>query len=149
MLEKHEANKGELGRERHRDTAVNSPAAGRKAADREVPVPGVDDGRAVVLNNWLDGAAAEADARRVDSGHVELWKQIAVETQRRHRMTTPAHLAGQIMAALPERSLAMKVARDARSDRSQRSGATTTSVTLVLGAGALALGVVLGKVFGR
>ena len=149
MLEKHEANKGEPGREKHRDTVVNSPATSSRVADREVPVPGVDAGHAVVLNNWLDGVAAEADARRVDSGHVEMWKQIAVETQRRHRMTTPAHLAGQIMAALPERSLAMKVARDVGSDRRQRSGATTTSVSLVLGAGALALGVVLGKVFGR
>jgi len=72
----------------------------RPMADREVPLEG---GRpALVVQQWLDGEATEAAARRADANDVELWQRINEEAERRRRMTTPAPVLNRIMAAIPE-----------------------------------------------
>ena len=72
----------------------------RPMADREVPLEG---GRpALVVQQWLDGEATEAAARRADAHDVELWQRINEEAERRRRMTTPAPVLNRIMAAIPE-----------------------------------------------
>jgi hypothetical protein len=88
---------GTSGRER----PVRAPEFAQPLADREVPLNAVtaaDD----VVNRWLDGDAPEPVALRGDAArHVDFWKHVNAETERRRRMVTPAHLAAQIMEALP------------------------------------------------
>src|SRR4051812_6150968 len=111
MLDRHEAQDGRNGHDLpHRDAAGEAPLANRPMADREVPLPGTPGESAMALHQWLDGEAAEADARRADVRQVEFWNRISTETDRRRRMTTPAHVADQIMAALPDKAIAMNVA---------------------------------------
>ena len=116
MLDRHEANEGraDAGQNlEHRDAAGDRPQADRPLADREVPLPGsmtAADGAAVAINQWLDGEVTEADARRADSKQVELWNRIASETERRKRMVTPAYVAANIMAALPEKRVEVQTA---------------------------------------
>ena len=153
MLDRHEPNEGraDAGQNlEHRDAAGDRPQADRPLADREVPLPGsltAADGAAVAINQWLDGEVTEADARRADSKQVELWNRIASETERRKRMVTPAYVAANIMAALPEKRI-----------EAQTTTANTLSTSVVgaerglsmntvvaIGAGLFALGLVVGK----
>ena len=153
MLDRHEANEGraDAGQNlEHRDAAGDRPQADRPLADREVPLPGsmtAADGAAVAINQWLDGEVTEADARRADSKQVELWNRIASETERRKRMVTPAYVAANIMAALPEKRI-----------EAQTTTANTLSTSVVgaerglsmntvvaIGVGLFALGLVVGK----
>ena len=162
MLESHEAHDGrnDLGlNKEHRDVAGDRetgdrPQADRPLADREVPVPGslaAQDGALLAINQWLDGDVTEADARRADGKQVDMWKLVATETERRKRMVTPAHVAANIMAALPEKTLATKTTA---------SLATSTTITAVaadnerglsmnaavaIGAALFALGLLVGK----
>lgn len=153
MLDRHEAHDDRnLGQDLpQRDAA---PVADRTVADREVPLPGTaaaGDGPALVIQQWLDGETSEAEARRADAKQVDLWKMISAETDQRRRMTTPASLAANIMAAIPD-------ARPATTTASVTTTSTTSTGAMVepqtarsmmmiamLGAGIFAIGIVIGK----
>ena len=153
MLDRHEANEGraDAGQNlEHRDAAGDRPQADRPLADREVPLPGsmtAADGAAVAINQWLDGDVTEADARRADSKQVELWNRIASETERRKRMVTPAYVAANIMAALPEKRIEAQ-ATTANTLATSVVGAErglSMNTVVAIGAGLFALGLVVGK----
>jgi hypothetical protein len=101
MLDRHEAH-DELN-PKVRDTRDAGAAAERPVADREVPLPGVTaaDATANVIQQWLDGEASEADARRADDKAVEFWMKTSADTDRMRRMKTPSHVMASIMAAIP------------------------------------------------
>jgi hypothetical protein len=73
---------------------------------------------------------------------------ISTETQQRRRMTTPAYLAANIMAAIPEArteiSTATATATSTATMVESRSALPMTMV-LMLGAGVFAIGIVIGK----
>lgn len=104
MLNRHEAHDDltPTGRDSAREAA---PVQDRPLADREVPLPGTAaaDANASVINQWLDGEASEAEARRADAPAVEFWTKVAGDADRMKRMKTPAHVAANIMAAIPVR----------------------------------------------
>jgi hypothetical protein len=105
-------------------------------ADREVPIEG---GRpTLAVQQWLDGEATEATARRADTRDVELWQRINEETERRRRMTTPSPVLDRIMAAIPEAAPAEPLVWW------KRPVALSTSGAMIAGAALLALGVALG-----
>lgn len=145
MLDRHEAHDAGNGAQPRRDASEGSLAS-RPMVDREVPLPGAGDESAAV-NQWLDGDLSEADARRADAKKVEFWSRMAQETEQRRRMTTPSHVAGRIMAALPDREVQMHaVAADAMPSR---TNGVTKSTAVAIGAGFFTLGVVVGKMFSR
>ena len=153
MLDRHEANEGraDAGQNlEHRDAAGDRPQTDRPLADREVPLPGsmtAADGAAVAINQWLDGDVTEADARRADGKQVELWNRIASETERRKRMVTPAYVAANIMAALPEKRIEAQTTTAnalATSVVGAERGLSMNTV-VAIGAGLFALGLVVGK----
>jgi hypothetical protein len=104
MLNRHEAHDEltPIGRDIAREAA---PVQDRPLVDREVPLPGTAaaDANANVVNQWLDGEASEAEARRADAPAVEFWAKVAGDADRMKRMKTPAHVAANIMAAIPVR----------------------------------------------
>lgn len=53
------------------------------------------------VQQWLDGEATEADARRADARDTAMWAKLNTETERRGRMTTPAPVLDRLMAAIP------------------------------------------------
>ncbi len=146
MLDRHEAHDDRnVGQDlSQRDAA---PGADRPMADREVPLPGTaaaEGGSALVIQQWLDGETSEAEARRADAKQVDLWKTIAAETDQRRRMTTPAYLAANIMAAIP---VARTETQTATSTASMVEPKSTLSMTMIamLSAGIFAIGIVIGK----
>ncbi len=165
MLDSHEANDRQLdaGQQvERRDDAGDRQTddrtrANRPATDREVPLPGAmaaEDGTALAINQWLDGDVTEADARRSDSKQVEFWHQIAAETERRKRMVTPAYVAANIMAALPEKRLEAQTATatataTATSTRTVVSADTerglSMNMAVAIGAGLFTVGLAIGK----
>jgi hypothetical protein len=105
-------------------------------ADREVPLEG---GRpALLVQQWLDGEATEAAARRADAHDVEIWQRINEEAERRRRMVTPAPVIARIMAAIPAAAPVEPVAWWKRSVALTATGAIVAAVAF------LALGVVVG-----
>lgn len=133
-----------------------APVAERPMVDREVPLPGTAaaEGPALVIQQWLDGETTEAEARRADAKQVDLWKMISAETDQRRRMTTPAYVAANIMAAIPEaRTEAKVVAATSTSTHTTASAMvepkSSTIRLLMFGMGMLALGVVIGKAIGK
>lgn len=69
-------------------------------SDREVPLAPV--GTSDVINRWLDGELPEPTGLRGEAARsVDFWRRVGEETDRRRRMTTPAHVPAKIMAALP------------------------------------------------
>ena len=150
MLDRHEAHDDRnLGQDSSpRDAA---PVADRQVTDREVPLSGTAAAEAsevLAIHQWLDGETSEVEARRADAKQVELWKLISAETEQRRRITTPSHLAANIMAAIPE-------ARSEKQTATVTATATNTTVEprsalpmtmlLMLGAGLFAIGIVIGK----
>jgi len=131
----------------------NAQPADRPLADREVPLPGVSasTGGADVIHQWLDGDLAEADARRADPRQVEFWKRVDQDADRMRRMKTPAHVAANIMAALPpkqveaQRATATATATVTPLAAPAPEAASTTSRTAIVGAIMLAIGIVLGR----
>jgi hypothetical protein len=147
MPEPREAHPDRLdaGRPIPSSTRGDHSPADRVVADREVPLPGMaaaDDPALVPLHQWLDGDGTEGDARRQDARHVELWKQIGVETDARRRMTTPAHVAANIMNALPE----VRTATHAPAATSSLDG-YSLPVVVGIGAAMLAVGFLVGRLF--
>lgn len=141
----------------HRDAAGDRPVSDRPVADREVPLPGMaasEDPSVIAIHQWLDGDLTEADARRADARQVALWGRIAVETDQRRRMTTPAHVAANIMAALPAKEAtrqvvveAAKATSTATSTEAAQSAGMTMPAVLTIGAVLFAVGIVVGKLF--
>ncbi|MCC7052862.1 MAG: hypothetical protein IT355_06305 [Gemmatimonadaceae bacterium] len=87
------------------DREISQPSAAkplgdRPLTDREVPLR--NDGAMAALNAWLDG---EAPAPRLANNQLtpeaELWSRISREASSRKDVRTPAHVAAQIMNALP------------------------------------------------
>jgi len=145
MRDRHESH--DTGNGLPRRAAGEASPADRPMADREVPLPGSGDGSATAIHQWLDGDLSEADARRGDAKTVEFWSRMTVETERRRRMTTPVHVTGHIMAALPDREVPMvATAGDAVSTR---ANGISKSTAVAIGAGFFTLGVVVGKIFTR
>jgi hypothetical protein len=146
MLDRHEAHDAGNGAQSRRDASEGSLSA-RPMVDREVPLPGTGDESATAVHQWLDGELSEADARNGDAKGVEFWSRMSQETERRRRMTTPVHVAGRIMAALPDREVQLHaVAADALPSR---TNGITKSHAVAIGAGFFTLGVVVGKMFSR
>ncbi len=92
--------------------SANKPLGDRPLADREVPLR--VDGAMAALNAWLDG---EAPAPRMANSQLtpeaELWSRISREASARKSVRTPAHVAAQIMNALPPVSATRLVAAPA------------------------------------
>jgi hypothetical protein len=105
-------------------------------ADREIPLEGGHP--ALLVQQWLDGEATEAAARRVDTHDVDLWHRINAEAERRRRMVTPAPVLDRIMAAIPQAAPVEPLAWW------KRSVSLSTSAAMVAAAGLLAFGVVVG-----
>lgn len=129
----------------HRDAAGDTPLAGRPMADREVPLPGLaaaDDPSMVAIHQWLDGDLAESDARRVDTKLVDMWAQVASETDRRRRMVTPSYVAANIMNALPEKQVVVNAAVAAAPNAVK---GLPMPMVLMIGTAMLAVGIVIGK----
>ena len=147
MLDRHEAHDDRnLGQDLpQRDAA---PVVDRPMADREVALPGLlaADGPARVIQQWLDGEASEAEALRADAKQVDLWKMISTETEQRRRLTTPAHVAANIMAAIPEARTETKTAT-ATATRAivERKAALSMTMLMIMGAGLVAISIVIGK----
>ncbi len=145
MLDRHEAHDDRnLGQDLpQRDVA---PVADRAVTDREVPLPGMAaaEGSALVIQQWLDGDTSEAEARRADAKQVDLWKMISAETDQRRRMTTPAYVAANIMAAIPDARTETKTATSTSSMVEPKSALSMTMI-LMLGVGIFAIGIVIGK----
>jgi len=149
MLDRHEApGDRNLGQDLpQRDAA---PVADRSVADREVPLPGTAaaEGPALVIQQWLDGETSEAEARRADAKQVDLWKMISAETDQRRRMTTPAYVAANIMAAIPEARTATTTATATTTSTSsmvEPKSALGTAMLMAMCAGIFAIGIVIGK----
>jgi hypothetical protein len=92
--------------------SANKPLGDRPLADREVPLR--VDGAMAALNAWLDG---EAPAPRMANNQLtpeaELWSRISREASARKDVRTPAHVAAQIMSALPPATATRLVAAPA------------------------------------
>ena len=147
MLDRHEAHDDrDLGQDLpQRDAA---PVVDRPVADREVPLPGMAaaEGPALVIQQWLDGETSEAEARRADAKQVDLWKMISAETDQRRRMTTPAYVAANIMAAIPEARTETKMATATpTSPMVEPKAALSMTTVMMLGAGLFAIGIVIGR----
>ncbi len=144
MLDRHEAHDDRNhGQDLpQRDVA---PVADRAVTDREVPLPGMAaaEGSALVIQQWLDGETSEAEARRADAKQVDLWKLISAETDQRRRMTTPAYVAANIMAAIPDARTETKTATATATSTSsmvEPKSALPTTMILMLCAGLFAIG---------
>ena len=147
MLDRHEAHDDRnLGQDLPKRDAA--PVADRPVADREVPLPGTAAAGepALVIHQWLDGETSEAEARRADAKQVDLWKMISTETEQRRRMTTPAHVAANIMAAIPETRTETKTAT-ATATRAivERKAALSMTMLMIMGASLVAISIVIGK----
>lgn len=144
MLDRHEAhNDRDFGQDMPaRDTARGTD---RPMADREVPLPGTAAaaGTSLVIHQWLDGEASEAEARRADAGQVKLWNRVTAEADQRRRMTTPTYVAANIMAAIPAASTA--TAQGTTSASADASRGLPIGTAAAIGAGLFATGVVIGK----
>jgi hypothetical protein len=71
---------------------------------------------------------------------------ISTETQQRRRMTTPAYLAANIMAAIPEARTEISTATATSTATLVESrSALPMTMVLMLGAGVFAIGIVIGK----
>lgn len=147
MLDRHEAHDDRnLGQNLpQRDAA---PVADSAVADREVPLPGMAaaEGSAPVIQQWLDGETSEAEARRAAAEQVDLWKLISAETAQRRRMTTPAYVAANIMAAIPD---TRPEAKTATSISSLVEPQSSNMRLIVVGVVMLAFGVVIGQAIGK
>ncbi len=143
------------------DREISQPSAAkplgdRPLADREVPLRA--DGAMAALNAWLDG---EAPAPRLANNQLtpeaELWSRISREASARKEVRTPAHVAAQIMNALPPATATRLVAAPAVQSatntvaRAVPAQATASGVTLqpivlaLLAAGFTALGAVIAR----
>jgi hypothetical protein len=157
MLDRHEAHDDRNTPAQdlpHRDAAGNSPLADRPLADREVPLPAWPPPTIRRCSPSTSGWTAISSPTRVARmcKQVAMWSRVAVETDQRRRMTTPAHVAANIMAALPAKETAKSVTAEAAkatstatfADAAQSAGMSMPMV-LTIGAVLFAVGIVVGK----
>lgn len=146
MLDRHEAhNDRDFGQDMPaRDTARGTD---RPMADREVPLPGTAAAAdtSLVIHQWLDGEASEAEARRADAGQVKMWNLVTAEADQRRRMTTPAHLAANIMAAIPAATTATRTVSGTASASGDAARGLPMGTAAAIGAGLFVTGVMIGK----
>ena len=142
MLDRHE---GHNDRNAGHQAPVPNGASG---ADR----PAADSAPALAIHQWLDGDTSEAEARRADAKQVDLWKMIGTETEQRRRVTAPAHLAANIMAALPAAHVDMQAIVTTSTTTITSSQAIVESkpgvpmtMILLVGTAIFAIGLVIGK----
>ncbi len=160
MLTPHEAHNNDLGRDLPKRESTGE-AADRPLMDREVPLPGMDASNnpaVLAIHQWLDGELSETDARRADAKQVAMWSRISTETDQRRRMTTPTHVAANIMAALPTMDVTKRTAVNAMqatvtaaspatlNHAAQAAGMPMPAV-LTIGAVLFAAGIAIGKMF--
>jgi hypothetical protein len=132
------------------------PLGDRPLTDREVPLRA--DGTMAALNAWLDGdAPAPRQANNQLTPEAELWSRISREAASRREVRTPAHVAAQIMNALPPANAQRLVAAPAVPSASATvaravlptpasTGVTLSPLMLVVGAVVfMALGAVLAR----
>jgi hypothetical protein len=128
------AGSGDADRERPRRASEQS----QPLSDREVPLGGTATSE--MINSWLDGEAPEPAALNAESArHVDLWRRIEEESERRRRIVTPAHVKAQIMAALPAE------VPQATLPWWKKSIQVSPIVALAAAAGLVALGAALGN----
>ena len=73
-----------------------------RMTDREVPLRKTSRTPPAV-HAWLDGDLPEAAVRHGDTAkHVEFWKDLNVEVDKRRQLRTPPHVYAQIMQQLPQ-----------------------------------------------
>lgn len=135
--------------------------------DREVPLNG-GTAPLAAMHRWLDGEGREAEARRdPDSAqHVEFWHRLSAEVVERGRVSAPAGLTDRIMAAIPampaEAAPTPVVASSAATASAiapaqlvpdtvaprQKPVELNPTAALVIAAGLVALGLVIGMMLG-
>jgi hypothetical protein len=112
--------------------SANKPMGDRPLADREVPLR--VDGAMAALNAWLDG---EAPAPRMANNQLtpeaELWSRISREASARKSVRTPAHVAAQIMNALPPATATRLVAAPAVHSSTETVARAVTAPATVSG----------------
>ena len=117
-----------------------TPVEQRPLADREVPL--TSRAGAATLHAWLDGEMPESAARVGDTVRdVDFWMRLDRELVVRRGMTTPSHVYGQIMAALPT------AAPSAAAKWYQKPVTVTPMTAAAVAAGTLALGIAIGASF--
>ena len=157
MLTPHEAHNNDLGRDLPKRENT-SDSVNRPMMDREVPLPGMEassDPAMLAIHQWLDGDLAEADARRADAKQVAMWNRVAVDTDQRRRMTTPTHVAANIMAALPAATVSARSAVNATAtststaslSHSAQATGMSMPVVFAVGTALFAVGIAVGKLF--
>ena len=93
---------GAEGREVRRppDPTLRTPAAAGQPTETDDAFE-LTNRPVTEVQQWLDGEATEADARRADARETAMWAKITDETERRGRMVTPAPVLDRLMAAIP------------------------------------------------
>jgi hypothetical protein len=123
---------GDAGRER----PSRAPEFAQPLSDREVPL--VNTATGDIINRWLDGELPEPTTLRGDAArHVEFWRRIGEETDRRRHMVTPAHVQERIMEALPS------IQTQTATPWFKRTVQISPAAALAAAAGLLALGAAL------
>lgn len=123
----------DLGRKK-----ASEVAAAPQFTDREVPLGNERMGAAV--HAWLDGELPEAAVRGGDTARqVEFWQRINKETEMLRATCTPAHLAEEIMQAIPQTTPTVIT------PWWKRPVSVTPVAVLAASAGMLALGMALGS----
>jgi len=93
--------RNDLNRRDDDDRPRRGPESNAPLADREVPLAG--NTTTDLINRWLDGELPEPSSMRGDATrHIEFWRRIGEETDRRRHTATPAHVSAQIMLAIQE-----------------------------------------------
>jgi hypothetical protein len=125
------------------DAARERPHRGPDAtplSDREVPLASTTTSD--MINRWLDGDLAEPTTLRGDAArHVEFWRRIGEETERRRHMVTPAHVQARIMEALPQTTA------HGAEPWYRKNVQLSTGLALAAAAGLLAIGATLTILF--
>ena len=134
-------------RDRHGEEPRERPARPAEStgplADREVPLAPV--ATSDVIHRWLDGELPEPSGMHGEGArHVDFWRKIGDETERRRHMVTPAHLSARIMASLPPVDAVPTTASWWRKDVR-----VTQASVVALAAGAFALGVIVMRMLAR
>ena len=126
-----------------RERPVRSSDETGPMSDREVPLAPVASND--VINRWLDGELPEPTGLRGDAARsVEFWRRLGEETDKRRRMTTPAHLSAKIMAALPPVTPRVSAEPWWKKDLH-----LTPTVALAVAAGLFVLGIIFAQMIAR
>ena len=162
MLDDMNMHREQAGTRQDRSHQRESPMIG----DREVPLNGGTP--LAAMHRWLDGEGREAEARRnPDSAqHVEFWHRMSAELGERGRVGAPSGLTDRIMAAIPAMPAEAAVVAAAPVEAAAAPAVAPTSAVpetvthhqkqvelnqttaLMIAAGLVALGLIIGVVLG-